>query len=125
MMMRMDLASAGARMLLGLCLASLALGIQDAPILLAQDPAPVPKPELVLVPGTRVRLAPPAGHQPGRGFLGYQWPETSASLIVIEMPGPYAEASTGFEEKRLAKAGMKLVESSEAKISGRDGRRSS
>ncbi len=94
-----------------------------APVPRAEDPAPTPpKVEHVLVPGTRVRLAPPGGHQPGRGFLGYQWPELGASLIVIEMPGAFAEVSAGFTEKGLAKGGMKLLESHDVKVDGRDAR---
>jgi hypothetical protein len=89
----------------------------------AQEPVPAEQPEKVLVPGTRVKLAPPAGHAPGRGFLGYQWPESGASLIVVEVPGPYAEVAEGFgDEKKLAKNGMKLIEASDVKVGGREGR---
>src|SRR5690606_14791482 len=51
-----------------------------------EDPTPAARAGHVLVPGTRVRLAPPAGHEAGRGFLGYQWPESATSLMVLEMP---------------------------------------
>lgn len=87
-----------------------------------EDPAPAVRAEKILVPGSRVRLAPPAGHEAGRGFLGYQWPDSAASLIVLEMPGPCAEVVRGFDEKGLAKGGMKLIEASDARIDGRDAR---
>lgn len=89
-----------------------------------QDPVPVisPKPARALVPGTRVTLTPPADHEPGRGFLGYQWPEFATSLIVIEMPGPFAEVARGMDEAGLAKGGMKLIEASDTKIAERDAR---
>lgn len=88
------------------------------------SPAPTPfeKPAPELVPGTRVRLAPPPEHEPGRGFLGYSWPELGASLIVIEMPGPYAEVVAGFDAAGLEKGGMKVVEAREAKVCGRAGK---
>jgi hypothetical protein len=76
---------------------------------------------LALVPGTRVRLAAPPGHVQGAGFHGYSWPETGASLIVIEMPGPYAEVKKGFDKKGLESGGMKLIERKETKICGRAG----
>lgn len=87
-----------------------------------EDPAPAARLGQVLVPGTRVRLAPPSGHEAGRGFLGYQWPESATSLMVLEMPGPYLEVAKGFDAKGLAKGGMQLVEASDAKIGGRDAR---
>lgn len=109
-------------MLLVLVSALLALARSPAAAFAREDPAPTPASTLVLVPGTRVRLAPPAGHEPGRGFLGYQWPESAASLIVIEIPGPYAEVAKGFDAKGLAKSGMKLLQASDVKIHGREAR---
>lgn len=88
----------------------------------APPPVPFPKSEHELVPGTRVRLAPPPEHEQGRGFLGYSWPELGASLIVIELPGPYAEVAKGFEKAGLEKGGMKLVEALDTKVCGRDGK---
>ena len=103
-----------------------ALLVAFAPGLLpiaVQDPPPAPKPAPVraLVPGTRVKLVAPPGHEAGRGFLGYSWPETGASLIVLEMPGPYAETAKGFDKAGLERGGMKLLERKETKVCGRDG----
>lgn len=100
------------------------LALAFAPCSRAEDPkpAPVAPPKVELVPGTRVKLLAPAGHEPGRGFLGYSWPENGASLIVMEMPGPYAETAKGMDEKGLARGGMKLIEGADAKLCGRDGR---
>ncbi len=96
-----------------------AVWFQDPPP--APAPAPPHVPGRALVPGTRVRLAAPPGHEPGRGFLGYFWPEKRASLIVLEMPGPYAEAAQGFDKAGLERSGMKLIERKETKVCGRDG----
>lgn len=109
-------------MILALALASLALSTPPVVVSAREDPAPAARPERVLVPGTRVRLAPPAGHERGRGFLGYQWPEMGSSLIVVEIPSAYAELANGMDEKGLAKGGMKLVEAKDVKVGSRDGR---
>lgn len=95
-----------------------------APPARAEEPKPAPAAQAKreLVPGTRVKLVAPAGHEPGRGFLGYSWPENGASLIVMEMPGPYAETVKGMDEKGLARGGMTLIEGVDAKVCGRDGR---
>lgn len=109
-------------MILALCAALTCLGSSPGIAVRVEDPAPAPKTARVLVPGTRIRLEPPAGHEPGRGFLGYQWSESAASLIVVEMPGAYAEVARGFDAKAIEKGGMKLVSATDAKISGRDAR---
>lgn len=75
-----------------------------------------------LVPGTRVRLAPPPGHSPGKGFLGYQWEETGASLLILEMPAPYAEVGAGFDAEGMAKKGMTLLEASDARFGVHEGK---
>lgn len=87
-----------------------------------EEPVPAKKDQRSVVPGTRVRLNPPAGHAAGRGFLGYQWEDSAASLMVLEMPGEYATTVAGFDEESLAKGGMKLLESSSLKLEGRDAR---
>jgi len=109
-------------MLLTLGAAILTLALPSGTTVRREDPAPAARSGHVLVPGTRVRLTPPAGHEKGRGFLGYQWPESAGSLMVLEMPGPYLEVWKGFDAKGLARGGMTLVEASDVKIGGRDGR---
>jgi hypothetical protein len=89
---------------------------QAPPVAIAADE------KLVRIPGTRVRMAVPAGHEHGQGFHGYQWPRTSSSIMVMEMPAPYAEATSGFNAEELARRGMQLIELSTARICGRDGK---
>lgn len=93
----------------------------SGPVSAREDPAPSRKSERPLVPGTRVRLSPPPGHEPGQGFHGYQWPDLGASIVVLELPGPYAEASAGMNEKGLRRAGMKLIDRKETRVCSRDG----
>lgn len=74
------------------------------------------------MPGTRVSLAPPAGHAPGSGFFGYQWADSGVSLIVAELRAPSAEMGAGFDAENLAKQGMTLLEATDAKFGQHKGR---
>lgn len=100
----------------------LLLAAPSSSVLRLEEPVPAKKEQRSVVPGTRVRLIPPAGHAAGRGFLGYQWEDSAASLMVMEMPGDFATTVAGFDEKGLAKGGMKLLETSSVKLEGRDAR---
>ena len=75
-----------------------------------------------VVPGTRVWLAPPAGHAPGNGYFGYQWADLGASLIVAELRAPSAEMVAGFDAENLAKQGMTLLEATDAKFGQHKGK---
>jgi hypothetical protein len=55
----------------------------------------------VVVRGTQVLLAPPTGFAPARRYSGFGSNETGASILVIELPGPYAEVAKGMTEQRL------------------------
>lgn len=106
--------------LLALCLsnaAPLAALTPHAPPA-AQDPA-APQ-ERILVPGTRVRIAPPPGHAAALGHLGFTWPDSGSSLALTELPTPYAESLKSFTAEILAKRGMTVISESEVKIDGRD-----
>lgn len=87
------------------------------------SPAPAAKAVAERIPGTRVTLAAPAdGREPGEGFLGYQWPERGASLIVIEMPAPFAEVAKAWTPEGAARGGMELLDVSDATVAGRAGK---
>lgn len=63
-------------------------------------------PQGTLVVGTRVSLAPPVEFIPSAQFPGYQQESTGASIMVTEIPGPFAEVSAGFARpSELAKRG--------------------
>src|SRR5690606_12125091 len=70
-----------------------------------------------LVPGTRVRMQVPPGAQAGVGFHGFMWPE-GASIVVMELPGPYSEISTSFTAYNLGKQGMTLMDTAPVDVSG-------
>ena len=74
----------------------------------------------VRVPGTNVSLQPPAGFAPADNFPGFQNPEQQASIMVTQMPAPFAEVTKAMNKETLATRGMTLLSSSSEKVDGRD-----
>lgn len=60
------------------------------------------------VPGTRVRLAPPPAFTPADRFSGFQDMGTGASIMIIEVPGPFDQVTAGFTAQRMATQGIEL-----------------
>lgn len=54
------------------------------------------------VKGTKVSLIPPSGFEISTSFAGFQKNELNASIMVIEMPGPFSEVSKGFTPEGFA-----------------------
>lgn len=73
------------------------------------------------VPGTRVLLEPPPGFTAAEQFPGFLQKASSASIMVNELPAPFAEATRGFTAAGLATRHMKLVAKEEVTVSGRPG----
>lgn len=61
------------------------------------------------IPGTKVTIEPPAGFTPSADFNGYHMESTGASIIVSEIPGPYAEVRNGMTRENLGKGGAKVI----------------
>ena len=89
-------------------------GLLLVPVLLA----PLAHAGAVRVPGTRVSLEPPAGFEPADRFPGFQQPDTASSIMVTEIPGPYAEVRGGMSREGLASRGMTLLHSEPATVPG-------
>lgn len=62
--------------------------------------------QAVRVTGTGVQLVPPDGFEPATLYPGFQDPASGATLMVTEMPAPFAEARQGMTKARLATRGM-------------------
>jgi len=72
------------------------------------------------VPGTAVRIVPPPGFEPSDRFPGYLHMATGASIVVTEVPAPFATVTRGFTSEQAIKAqGMTLVERSAVTVGGR------
>ena len=64
----------------------------------------------VAVAGTSLTIVPPPGFVASERFRGLESVEhVGASIMVIAMPAPYAEATAGFDEGPLAAQGMTLL----------------
>ena len=74
------------------------------------------------IPGTQVYLIPPEDFDSSPNFKGFQNPEDPTSMIMaVEIPGPYAEVSAGFNEEQLLSRGMDLKIKKAIQINGYQG----
>lgn len=60
------------------------------------------------IKGTKISLIPPDGFTDGQNFLGLQQAEMRSSILVLDIPGPYAEISAGINKKNLQSKGIEL-----------------
>jgi hypothetical protein len=71
------------------------------------------------VPGTRISLVPPSGFVPSPQFAGFWQEEKGASIMVMELPGPYSQVSAGFSDSaKLAARGIAVSSREEITIGG-------
>jgi hypothetical protein len=73
------------------------------------------------VAGTRFFLVPPANFIGAKGFQGFQEPETGSSILVMDIPGAFAETTKGFTETGLKPQGVNLQKREEIKVNGDPG----
>src|SRR2546423_678634 len=77
---------------------ALAVLMLRAPALAADPVFPV---------NSRVGLVVPAGFTPSTKFPGFENPQASAAILVVELPGDaYADAEKGFTDEALKSRGM-------------------
>ncbi len=76
---------------------------------------------LTSVPGTAVRLVPPASFAPASRFPGFQNATTGATIMVTEIPGPFADVTSGMTRENLATRGMTLTSRAEVTVAGHTG----
>lgn len=63
----------------------------------------------VAIPGTHVSLKKPAGFANAPDFPGFQQKASMASVMVTELPPPFAQATAGFQKQTLAGRGLTLL----------------
>lgn len=73
------------------------------------------------IPGTKFFLIPPTGFISATNFQGYQQMNSGASILVMEIPGPFSESTKGFNEQGLKTQGVVLKKKEEIKINGHQG----
>ena len=75
--------------------------------------------EPVLIPGTKIALPMPEGFALAERFPGLGREDASASVMVNEIPGPYAGIVAGFTGEALAGQGMIVTDREAVEIDGR------
>lgn len=58
------------------------------------------------IKGTKISLIPPKGFEDAKNFLGIQKTESGASIMIVEIPGPYSETSKGFTKEKMLSQGI-------------------
>ena len=73
--------------------------------------------EHVWIPGTKVSIIPPPDFVPAPDWPGYAQQSTTSSVMVVEIPGPFAETVAGFDqEDQMASRGMDLISKEDLKF---------
>lgn len=71
----------------------------------------------VQIEGTNIFMIPPTSFEPTSNFKGFQNPLDPTSMIMaMEIPGPYAEITKGFNVEMLKTRGMDLKSKKEIKV---------
>lgn len=73
------------------------------------------------IAGTKFFLVPPSGFINANNFQGFQQLNSGASILVMEIPGPFSETTKGFNEQGLKTQGVVLKKKEEIKINGNHG----
>lgn len=60
------------------------------------------------IKGTKVSLIPPNGFTDGLNFLGLQQVESSSSILILDIPGPYSEISKGITKENMLLKGVEV-----------------
>ncbi|RLD21253.1 MAG: hypothetical protein DRI69_04575 [Bacteroidetes bacterium] len=76
----------------------------------------------VLIRGTNISMIPPKTYVLSEEFKGFHNPADQTSMIMImELPIPYQETSTGFTREELIDKGMVLTSKNAYRVNGYDG----
>lgn len=73
------------------------------------------------IPGTKFFLVPPTGFVNATNFQGFQQVSSGASILVMEIPGPFSESTKGFNEQGLKTQGVILKKKEEIKVNQNEG----
>lgn len=73
------------------------------------------------IKGTRVMLTAPSGFVVADRFPGFMSEETGSSLMVSELPAPFAEVTKGFNASGFKKQGMTLLTKEEMSFEAHKG----
>ncbi len=77
--------------------------------------------QYVIFPAAGVKLVRPAGFSDAKSFDGFQQTSTQSSVMVITIPGPFSEVTSGLTAERLKTHGMHLKNEESVRIDGDTG----
>jgi hypothetical protein len=73
------------------------------------------------IAGTNFFLVPPVGFTAATNFQGFQQVSSGSSILVVEIPGPFAETTRGFTEQGLKAQGVTLRKKEDVTVNGQQG----
>jgi hypothetical protein len=73
------------------------------------------------IAGTKFFLIPPTGFINATSFQGFQQMNSGASILVMEIPGPFSESTKGFNEQGLKTQGVVLKKTEDLEVNGYQG----
>jgi len=76
---------------------------------------------LTPVAGTRVSMIKPEGFNPSSQFRGFDRQDIGASIVVVEIPGPYSQVTSKFTADGLRAGGIILRKQENVTIGGKTG----
>lgn len=73
------------------------------------------------ISGTSIFLIPPADFLPATNFSGFQEESISASILLVEIPASFDEATKGFSDERFKAQGVDVKKTEEIMVNGDPG----
>ena len=77
--------------------------------------------KFVAFPAVGLEIAKPLGFANATSFHGFQQDDTSSSVVLVSIPGPFLEVTKGFTQEVMAKQGIRLSSKESVEISGHSG----
>ena len=76
--------------------------------------------QTVRVPGTGVTMVPPPGFSAAKDYPGFEHIDQQSSIVVTEVPGPFAAIKSGLTTEGLASKGIALAGSKTVTVGGKE-----
>jgi hypothetical protein len=79
------------------------------------------QPNLVDFPEVGLAISQPVGFTKAKSFYGFEQAETSSSVVLSKIPGPFSAVTKGFNKETLATRGISLISKQPIKIDNQSG----
>lgn len=74
--------------------------------------------EHIYIAGTKISMIPPDGFSKASNFFGFQQAESGSSIMILDIPGPFGEATKGFTKEGLLSKGVVVKNMKKLLING-------